>query len=112
MKGKRFILGWLPHPFSSVTSGGYNFRLERAKQQSNLKAVDREVIIKYVNEFLDEMGMKKAINPHVRPKHGRIRRFEYSKINPESKEDIVWIKFTKDNYISVVGTSCDISFSD
>lgn len=97
---------------SSVTTGGYNFRLERAKQQSNIKAVDREVIIKYVNEFLDEMGMKKAINPHVRPKPGRIRRFEYSIINPESKEDIVWIKFTKDNYISVVGTSCDISFSE
>ncbi len=97
---------------SSAESDRYNFRLERARQQSSLKVVDRELIIGYVNEFLGELGMQKTINPHVKPKTGRIRRFEYSKINPESKENIVWIKFTKDNYISVVGTSCDISFSE
>lgn len=90
----------------------FNFRIEMARQQNRLPTVDREKIIEYVNEFLSAAGLEKINNPHVKPKASGKRRFEYSKINPESPQDIIWIKFTTDNYISVIGTSCDISFSD
>lgn len=91
--------------------GEYNFRIERAEQQSKMPTVDREIIIEYVNEFLEGLGMVKIDDPHVKPKATKTRRFNYAKINRESKQDIVWIKFTEDNYISVIGTGCDIYFS-
>ena len=93
-------------------NGEFNFRIEKAKQQFELLPVERDIIAKYVNEFLDGWGMKTIDNPHVKPKKTKKRRIDYSKINSESKEDIIWIKFTTDNYISVIGTSCDISFSN
>ncbi len=93
----------------------YNFRIEKAKQQLKLEPVSRENIIEYVNEFLVGLGMEHVDNPRVKPKNREKRRFDYYEINPESKEDIVWIKFSKTekgDYISVIGTSCDISFSE
>ncbi len=96
-------------------NGEYNFRIEKAKQQLMLSPVDREEIVDYVNEFIVGLGMKRIDNPHVKPKAAEKRRFDYAKINPDSKDDIVWIKFSKrnnDDYISVIGTSCDIFFSD
>lgn len=56
--------------------------------------------------------MEKVDNPRVHPKKTKLRRIEYSKINKGNKEDIVWIKFTTDNYISVIGTGCDIYFTE
>lgn len=90
----------------------FNFRIEMARQQKKLPTVDREKIIEYVNEFLEAVGMQRIDNPHVKPKDREKRRFDYAKINEISPQDIIWIKFTTDNYISVIGTSCDISFSE
>ena len=92
--------------------GAFNFRIEVARQQMQLPTVDREKIIEYVNEFLEEAGMQRIDNPLVRPKDREKRRFDYAKINEISPQDIIWIKFTTDNYISVIGTSWDISFSE
>ena len=92
-------------------NGEYNFRIEKAREQLKMDPVDRDIIIGYVNEFLVGLNMQRVANPHYQPKEGELRRIDYSKINPDSKDDIVWIKFTKSNYISVIGTSCDISFS-
>lgn len=93
-------------------SGEYNFRIEKAKQQLKMNPVDKETIIGYVNEFLVGLKMQPIDDPHVKPKSTLKRRFDYTRINEASKQDIVWIKFTKSEYISVIGTSCDISFSE
>ena len=92
--------------------GEFNFRLDMARQQADLDTVDRQVIINHVNDFLKMLGMKTVDEPRIKPKDGETRKFEYCKYNEECKEDIVWIKFTDDNFISVIGTGCDISFSD
>lgn len=92
--------------------GEKNYRIEMAKYQNNIPVVDKKLIIKYVNEFLKILGMEECKDPVVYPLDRPSRRFTYSKYNPQSKEDIVWIKFNEDGRISVVGTSCDISFSD
>lgn len=93
-------------------NGKFNFRIEKAKEQHKLPVVEREDIIKYVNDFLYSIGMEKSVDPVIKPKKTEKRRIDYSKINKENKEDIVWIKFTNDNYISVIGTGCDISFTE
>ena len=92
--------------------GAFNFRIEMARQQMQLPTVDKEKIIEYVNEFLEAAGMQRIDDPHVKPKDREKRRFDYATINKISPQDIIWIKFTTDNYISVIGTSCDISFSE
>ncbi|AVK49458.1 hypothetical protein AXY43_16535 [Clostridium sp. MF28] len=93
-------------------NGKLNFRIEKAKEQYQLPVVKRDDIIKYVKDFLYSMDMEIAFDPAIKPKKREKRRIDYSKINKESKEDIVWIKFTTENYISVIGTGCDIYFSD
>ncbi|WP_017209979.1 hypothetical protein [Clostridium beijerinckii] len=93
-------------------NGKLNFRIEKAKEQYQLPVVKREDIIKYVKDFLSSMDMEISFDPAIKPKKREKRRIDYSKINKESKEDIVWIKFTTENYISVIGTGCDIYFSD
>ncbi len=93
-------------------NGKFNFRIEKAKEQYLLPVVGREDIIKYVKDFLSSMGMEISVDPVIKPKKREKRRIDYSKINKENKENIVWIKFTSNNYISVIGTGCDISFTD
>lgn len=92
-------------------NGNFNFRIEKAKEQNLLPVVEREVIIKYVNEFFLSIGMKTSSDPVIKPKKRGTRRIEYSKINKKNKNDIVWIKFSNNNRISVIGTGCDISFT-
>lgn len=93
-------------------NGNFNFRIEKAKEQNLLPVVKREDIIKYVNYFLFSIGMETSSDPFIKPKKRERRRIEYSKINKENKDDIVWIKFSNNNRISVIGTGCDISFTD
>ncbi len=96
----------------SDSKENFNFRIEVARDQAKKKPVDKGSIIGYVNEFFKLLGMEPVDDPYVHPKATEKRRINYYEINPESKEDIVWIKFNTDGHISVVGTSCDISFSD
>lgn len=81
--------------------------------EQDWKDEHKKEIVKYVNDFLSSiMNMEKAENPYIKPKNTKGRRIEYSKINPIKKEDIVWIKFTKSGVISVIGTACDIYFTE
>lgn len=106
-----------------------NLRIEKAKEQYNLyttlpnayppneqwKLKHKEEIITYTEEFLFSIiGLKKpAYNPIVHPlKNRKIRRIPYSTINPQKKNDIVWIKLTNLGIISVIGTGCDIHFTE
>lgn len=93
-------------------NGNFNFRIEKAKEQNILPKVSREQIIEHVNDFLISIGMEKVSEPRIKPMKREKRRIEYGKINNENREDIVWIKFSNNNRISVIGTGCDISFSD
>lgn len=100
----------------------FNFRVEKALQQleqgekKNIplnKEEHKDEIIRYVNEFLSEiMEMDAVDNPKYYPKQTKTRKIEYAKINPENKEDIVWIKFADNGLISVIGTGCDIFFTE
>ena len=92
--------------------GTFNFRLKMAEYQSQLPTKDKKTITKYVNEFLVGLGMEEVKKPEHTPKDTVKRRINYCEINPGSKEDIVWIKFNIGGHISVIGTGCDISFSD
>ncbi len=90
------------------------FRFEKAKEQAGMDIVDKDIIIQYVNEFLDSLDMHKVSDPKVKVKDREKRRIEYSEVENidkiEDRDDIVWIKFTKDGYIGVIGTSRDIFF--
>ena len=111
----------------------FNFRVTMAKEQLKLyeeeknkwcnkhlelsekdwKGKHKKDIVAHVNYFLSSiMNMKAVDNPYIKPKNTKERRIEYSKINTIQKEDIVWIKFTTSGVISVVGTACDIYFTD
>ena len=111
----------------------FNFRITMAKEQLKLyeeekkkwcnkhlelsekdwKDKHKKDIVAHVNYFLSSiMNMKAVDNPYIKPKNTKERRIEYSKINTIQKEDIVWIKFTTSGVISVVGTACDIYFTD
>ena len=92
----------------------FNFRLEMARIQAEKEPVDQEVLIRYVNEFLEMLGMEVVENPRVEVRGGETHRINYSSITTRltNKDDIVWIKFTDDNFISVIGTSRDIYFSE
>lgn len=118
---------------SNCLDEGFNFRIEKAKEQYQIgiqkgipeneenKENHKKEIIHYVKEFLSSiMGMKEIDYPdpypYVEPKKTKTRRIDYWKIysdnNLDNKQDIVWIKFTTDGIISVIGTSCDIFFTD
>lgn len=90
----------------------FNFRIEKAKEQYMLPTFEKKDIVRYVKEFLSSIDIKLRVDPYVTPKKREKRRINYSEINTANKEDIVWIKFTNSKHISVIGTGCDISFTD
>lgn len=97
-----------------------DFRYKKAEEQARMKTVEPTDIIDFVNEFLCKVGMKTTEDlgflPKIELSRKGIRQVSYAEIKKNSgindKRDIVWIKFTTDNYISVIGTGCDISFSE
>ncbi|MDO4814508.1 MAG: hypothetical protein Q3988_05360 [Gemella sp.] len=86
-------------------------RYEKAKEESRKKAVDRDTVIALVNEYLESKNLITTENPVVE----NPTEFDYKKYKENyglaDKRDIVWIKFTKDDYVGVVATSNDINFS-
>lgn len=101
------------------------FRIEKASEQleigkrkgitANAESIreHKNEIVEYVNEFLTSvMSMDAIPDPFVEPKGRENRRIKYCNINPENKENIVWIKFTTNGLVSVIGTGCDIFFTD
>lgn len=97
-----------------------NFRYKKAEDQATMETVKPTDIINFVNEFLRKVGMKTtedlSFSPRIELQRNGIRQIKYAEIRKKNQlddiRDIVWIKFTKDNYISVIGTGCDISFSE
>lgn len=99
----------------------FNFRLEKAKEQYRQackSTLDEKYLVECVNEFLDQLGMKKIMNPKIVLKNTESHRISYSDIRSEygnQKDDIVWIKLSVSEsgikMISVIGTSEDIFFT-
>lgn len=87
-------------------------RFSKAEEQATLPSIEIERIITYTNEFLKILGMIPTANPIVDLVHGTI---DYEQIKNTSgiddERDIVWMKFTKDNYLGVVATSNDVNFT-
>lgn len=108
---------------SNISEDVFNFRIEKAKEQLTKQAVDIEIIVEYVNEFLCSLGMGKIESgkAQVVTNKSKLRRIDYAKIyldninGMERKENIVWIKFSirpdDKKIISVIGTGCDIFFT-
>lgn len=90
-------------------------RINAAIEQSKMQKVEIKDIIVYVNEFLNLINMEVVENPEVDLISEPIKRGSYTKIwkknNLNDKRDIVWMKFTKDNFLGVVATGNDINFN-
>ncbi|MBO7642210.1 MAG: hypothetical protein J6S86_03555 [Alphaproteobacteria bacterium] len=86
-------------------------RIVKAEEQIKLAPKSIEEIVAYTNNFLKMLGMKPKRNPVVNLINEKI---DYNRIkianNMDDKRDIVWMKFTTDNYLGVVATSNDINF--
>ena len=99
-------------------------RVEKAREQLEMKRVSKKTIKTLVNKYLALIGMPGCDSPEVHPagKTGDRGRIRYSEIYEKNKDsgmadprDIVWIKFDKledeSHIISVIGTGCDIFFT-
>lgn len=88
------------------------------KQLKDGRAKSEKEIVDIVNDFIRKTGQSLATNFDniFEVKKTQTRRIDYSKIKElaeiEDKNDIVWIKLNKNGCISVIGTSCDIYFTD
>jgi len=92
----------------SVHGNSY-VRYNDALQQSKKPLVDKNIIITLILTYLSEIGIQTTDNPEFDPKsidYDNIKeRFELN-----SKDDLLWLKFTKDGYLGVVAVSADINF--
>lgn len=100
-------------PFGRKSSVHYtqnNPRTEKAGEQATLEPVSVESICSYVNDLLKSIGMKIIESPIVK----QPCKIDYEKIHAEhgttGKTDIVWMKFTKDQYLGVVASGNDVNF--
>lgn len=87
-------------------------RFNKAENQAKNDPTPIEDIIKYINEFLEKIGINNVSNP----KHTceDWTSFDYDALQQENnlngRKHIVWMKFTTDGYLGVVAASDDINF--
>lgn len=107
-----------------------SIRIKKAKEQlQEMKSVSKESVINLTTEFLYESGYwdksndilkpyiiktPQFLNPKRKTKNKRIADIDYIKIKTifslNSEKHIIWMKFTKNNYLGVVARSNDINF--
>ena len=105
-------------PYDSVPMGKNSsihssmVRINKAEEQAMLVPVEIKEIIAYTNEFLKILGMSPIENPIIDLVRNKL---DYKQIKNESgsndERDIVWMKFTQDNYLGVVAASSDVNFN-
>lgn len=85
-------------------------RYNKAKKEIDEKIiVPIEIIIDHVNELLKAIGITQVPFPIMSPFEVNYTSLK-EEFNLDDERDIVWIKFTKDDFVGVVATSNDINF--
>lgn len=85
-------------------------RYNKAKKEIDEKIiVPIEIIIDHVNELLKAIGITQVQFPIMSPSEVNYTSLK-EEFNLDDERDIVWIKFTKDDFVGVVATSNDINF--
>ena len=103
---------WRPGRENSSVYYGNHTRFNKAEEQMELKPVAVSKIIKHTNDFLELLGMDKVNDARQENKTWGKKLYKEIKDNNdlEDERDIVWMKFTKDAFLSVVATSSDVNF--
>ena len=86
--------------WQSVHGKSYT-RYNKAQEQIKKTTVEIEVIINYINEFLEAINIATVENPIMKPNkidYGLIK----TQFNLDDIGDLIWLKFTKDKYVGVV----------
>jgi hypothetical protein len=101
-----------PGGICSSVHYGNRTRFKKAIEQAELKIKKVQEIIDYTNEFLQLLGIKPVANPIVKRESFDNNFYELIKKENDLKDkrDIVWMKFTEDDFLGVVATSNDINF--
>ncbi len=106
---------WVVPNYNNTSIKSSPLRLEIASKEAQKEPVELKEIIKIVNEFLLSMDMEAIPKPKMELNAGQSYRKQLKEkgvfINLDSEEDIVWMKFTVDGYLGVVGSGIDINFS-
>ena len=99
---------------------GKGTRFDKAKSEVKKQKVAIDVIIDYVNDFYEKLGMDRCENPifknpPISNDSHRVIKDEFyelvkDKYNINDAKDIVWMIFTKDGYLGLVALSNDINF--
>ncbi len=88
-----------------------DYRLNKAKEQTNELPKSIADIVNYVNELFVKLCIEVTDNPVVKDP----LNINYEAIKEKYKlkyiQDIIWMKFTIDGYLGVVATSNDINFN-
>ena len=73
----------------------HSYRLDKAKEQANMKMVPLETVVNHVNDLLAGLGVRRVEYPVI-----SAEKIDYEEIKKNHKlksvRDIVWIKFTVD----------------
>ncbi len=80
-----------------------------AKKQLKMEPPKVSLIINYVNEFLETIGVNRVDNPIMSPQDVNYKDMK-EKYNLADEREIVWMKFTINGFLGVVATSNDIGF--
>ena len=88
---------------------GKKRRFEKAKEQLAKSPVDKALIIKWVNEYLNAYGIESSCdNNEIDVKTISIDDFNRNIKNTyglQDEKDIIWIKFTNSGHVGVVAAS-------
>lgn len=112
------INNWIRYAFPKYVDKTVNsedcFRVLKAKEQIKLSPAQKEDIVLLCRQYFKEIGIDIPII-EINLNDVPIKRGFYSdlmeKYNLAEKKDILWLKFTTDEYLGVVAASNDINFS-
>jgi hypothetical protein len=100
----------------NTVHNGSTTRFRKAEEQAKISPVDVDEIIKVIYEEFSEFiakPIKHKITESQIETNGVVK-IDYESLKEKyrlaDERDIVWMKFTKDNYLGVVADSNDINF--
>lgn len=94
--------------WQSVHGKAYT-RYNKAQKEVMKKTIDKEEIIKYVNDLLKTVGIAEVNTPIMELSEINYKTLK-EKYELDNERDIVWIKFTKDGFVGCIAVGNDINF--